>query len=177
MWYVIQVPTGREQQILEECKSYEVEEFAEEFFIPRFEQKQKFLGAWHTEQKLLFPGYLFVISTQPEELYRALKRIPRLTRVLGVGEKWTAMTEEDIAIVTRLTAGIAEAAKTQKEWLVKLSEGKIQGDKVTVIKGPLKGLEGKISRIDRHKRLAWLTMELFGRTVEIRAGLEIVRRE
>ena len=42
---------------------------------------------------------------------------------------------------------------------------------------PLKGLEGKISRIDRHKRLAWLTVELFGRTVELQAGLEIVRKE
>ena len=57
------------------------------------------------------------------------------------------------------------------------SEGYIQGEKVIVTKGPLKGMESKISRIDRHKRLAWLTVELFGRTVELQAGLEIVRKE
>ena len=60
---------------------------------------------------------------------------------------------------------------------MKFSEGYIQGDKVIVTKGSLKGLEGKINRIDRHKRLAWLTVELFGRTVELQAGLEIIRKE
>ena len=64
-----------------------------------------------------------------------------------------------------------------KEHLMKFSEGYIQGDRVTVTKGPLKGLEGSISRIDRHRRLAWLTVELFGRTVELQAGLEVIRKE
>ena len=168
MWYVIQVPTGREEQLLEATKSYQVRDFYEEIFIPRYERKKKYLGRWHTETSVLFPGYLFVISSQAQELYQALKRIPRLTKLLGTGEKWTPMSREDIELVELLSG---------RERIVKCSEGYMQGDKVTVTDGPLKGLEGKISRIDRHKRLAWLTMELFGRTVEIRAGLEIVRKE
>ena len=51
---------------------------------------------FQTSEELLFPGYLFVISENPEELYQALKRIPRMTRILGAGEKWTAMTANDI---------------------------------------------------------------------------------
>ena len=120
------------------------------------------------ETSLLFPGYLFIISSHPEELYKALKRIPQLTRILGNGEKWTPMTEEDIEIVELLSG---------EERLMKFSEGWIQGDKVMVTKGPLKGMEGNISRIDRHKRVAWLNVELFGRTVELQAGLEIIRKE
>ena len=78
------------------------------------------------------------------------------------------MSNEDIEIVELLSG---------REHLMKFSEGYIQGEMVTVTKGPLKGLEGEISRIDRHKRLAWLTVELFGRTVELQAGLEIIRKE
>ncbi len=168
MWYVIQVQTGREEQVMEEARSYEVHEYFDEIFAPHYERKKKYLGKWHMETSLLFPGYLFIISSHPEELYKALKRIPQLTRILGNGEKWTPMTEEDIEIVELLSG---------EERLMKFSEGWIQGDKVMVTKGPLKGMEGNISRIDRHKRVAWLNVELFGRTVELQAGLEIIRKE
>ena len=168
VWYVIQVQTGREEQIMEEAKCYQVQEYFDEIFAPHSERKKKYLGKWHLETELLFPGYLFVITSRPEELYQALKRIPKLTKLLGTGEKWTPMTKEDIEIVELLSG---------RERLVKFSEGYIQGDRVTVTSGPLKGLEGKISRIDRHKRLAWLKVELFGRTVELQAGLEVIRKE
>ncbi len=168
MWYVIQVQTGREEQIIEEAGKYQVQEYFDNMFAPHCVKKKKYLGQWHTQQEILFPGYLFVISSRPEELYKALKRIPQLTRLLGTGEKWTPMTDEDIEIVELLSG---------EEHLMKFSEGYIQGDRVTVTRGPLKGLEGSISRIDRHRRLAWLTVELFGRTVELQAGLEVIRKE
>ena len=192
MWYVIQVQTGREEQIIDEARKYQVQEYFDSMFAPHCVRKKKYLGQWHREQEILFPGYLFVITSQPEELYQALKRVPKLTKLLGTGEKWTPMTKEDIAVVKRLSgkqlSGNTEAAARQQgrktgqnaqedSWLMDFSEGYIQGEKVIVTKGPLKGMESKISRIDRHKRLAWLTVELFGRTVELQAGLEIVRKE
>ena len=168
MWYVIQVQTGREEQIMEEVRSYQVQEYFDEIFAPHYERKKRYLGQWHIETALLFPGYLFVISSHPEELYKALKCIPQLTRTLGNGGKWKPMKDEDIEIVELLSG---------EEHLMKFSKGCIQGDRVTVARGPLKGLEGKITRIDRHRRLAWLTVELFGKIVELQAGLEIIRKE
>ena len=46
-----------------------------------------------------------------------------------------------------------------------------------VIRGPLKGHEARITRIDRHKRLAWMDMDMFGRHKTIRVGLEIVSKK
>ena len=57
-----------------------------------------------------------------------------------------------------------------------MSEGYITGDKVTVTRGPLIGLEGDIRKIDRHKRRAYLDVTLFGRTVPASVGLEVVRK-
>ncbi len=38
------------------------------------------------------------------------------------------------------------------------------------------GLEGAIRKIDRHKRKAWLEMEMFGRRQQIEIGLEIIKK-
>ena len=106
MWYVIQVQTGREEQILEEARRYQVQEYYDEIFVPHYERRRKYLGQWHTETELLFPGYLFVISSAPEKLYKALKRIPQLTKLLGTGEKWTSMSDEDIESIGAGDQGI-----------------------------------------------------------------------
>ena len=86
MWYVIQVPTGQEEQIIEEAKKYEVTEFLTELFTPRWENQKKIQGEWKELTGVIFPGYLFVITETPEALYQTLKRIPRLTKLLGTGE-------------------------------------------------------------------------------------------
>ena len=39
---------------------------------------------------------------------------------------------------------------------VRMSEGYISGDKITVTRGPLMGFEGDIRKIDRHKRRAYI---------------------
>lgn len=168
MWYVIQVSTGKEEHILKMIKKYEAQEYLEECFIPKYERRRKYLGQWHQEEAILFPGYIFIISEEVEALYLALKQIPQLTKLLGVGEKWTPMSEEDIAIIETLSG---------KERLVKYSEGYIVGSKVTVTSGPLMGMEAMIRKIDRHKRMAWMEIEIFGRKTEIQAGLEIIRKE
>ena len=62
------------------------------------------------------------------------------------------------------------------EHVVRMSEGVIEGDKVTVTRGPLMGFEGDICKIDRHKRRACIKVSLFGRTVPASVGLEIVRK-
>ena len=62
------------------------------------------------------------------------------------------------------------------EELVKMSQGMIIGDKVVILSGPLKGMESTIQRIDRHKRKAWLNLEMFGRQQLVEVGVEIVKK-
>lgn len=175
MWYVLQVPTGREDRLIEEIRCYQVQDYLEDIFAPRSVRKKKYQGKWQVYEEMLFPGYLFVISEAPEELYQALKRIPQMTRILGTGEKWTAMTANDIETVRRLAS--PQGKSLCERWRMNFSEGYLKGDKIIIIDGPLKGMESSISRIDRHKRLAWLSMEIMGQPREIAVGLEIIRKE
>ena len=60
--------------------------------------------------------------------------------------------------------------------LVAMSTGYIEGDRVTIVDGPLEGLETVIRKIDRHKRTALVEMHMFGRVQEVAVGLEVVGR-
>ena len=47
MWYVIQVQTGKEEQIIEEAKKYQEQEYFDELFAHHCVIKKKYLGRWH----------------------------------------------------------------------------------------------------------------------------------
>ena len=44
-------------------------------------------------------------------------------------------------------------------------------------KGPLKGYEGRVKRIDRHKKYAVLEVSLMGQTVDVQMGIEVFWKE
>lgn len=165
MWYVIQVRTGTEEEIQRQCETIIDKSILEKSFIPKYEQERKYQGEWHTELKILFPGYVFLISGEKEKLFFELKRIIGLTKLLGTGETIVSLTDEEVNFLLRLGG---------EEQTVEMSEGIIENDRVVVLSGPLKGNEGLIRKIDRHKRKAWLEIEMFGRTVEMQVGLEVV---
>ena len=57
------------------------------------------------------------------------------------------------------------------------SVGYFEGDNIVVTYGPLVGMEGSIKRIDRHKRLALVEMDMFDRVTEVKVGLEIIEKK
>ena len=48
--------------------------------------------------------------------------------------------------------------------------------RIIVLKGPLVGREGWIRKINRRKRTAYLEIDMFGRTIQTKIGLGIVRK-
>lgn len=167
MWYVIQVRTGKEEEIRFQCEKLIEKEILERCFIPHYEQMKRYQGKWHKEQRILFPGYVFLVSDDKERLPFALQRVMGLTKLIGTGDEIVPLTEEEVNFLLEFG---------KEEQVVGMSKGIIVKDKVIIQTGPLKGNEGLIKKIDRHKRKAWLELELFGRTVETQVGLEIVEK-
>lgn len=126
-------------------------------------------GAWHKRCERLFPGYVFVQTEDPRKVQQLLYTVPTLTRMLdSAGDTFLPLAPDEVAWIN-----IHTNAGTH---VVEMSEGVIEGDRVAVNSGPLKGQEASISRIDRHKRLAWVDVDMFGRHKTIRVGLEIVAK-
>ena len=86
----------------------------------------------------------------------------------SAGDEFLPLSDEEIDWIRALAA--------PETHVVEMSEGFIEGDKVVVTSGPLRGREAQISKIDRHKRLAWLDMRMLGRNKSIKVGLEIVSK-
>ncbi len=168
MWYVIQVRTGTEERIRLQCRQKIRPSVMRRCVIPYYEKMRRYEGAWHKEEKVLFPGYVFLVSDDVDQLFHSLKKVIGLTKLIGTGQEIVPLTMQEIALIKKL-CGDAELAE--------ISQGLIQGGKIKVTCGPLQGLEGCIRRIDRHKRVAYLELEMMGRLVETQVGLEVLAKD
>ena len=169
MWYVMQVKTGNEENICTQCRKIISEELLERCFVPYFEEKRKLRGQWHILKKVMFPGYVFVITGEPIELRSELRNIIGFSKLLAICDEIIPLSEKEVSFLSRI--GLDE------KQVLEMSEGIIEGDKVIVTEGSLIGMEGFIKKIDRHKRKAWLEIEMFGRMQRIEMGLEIVEKK
>lgn len=166
-WYAVQVKTGKEQDTADLCRKIIDVEILLESFIPRYERMKRYQGVWHKEQLPMFPGYIFLATEQVEELFYRLKAVPELTKILGDGVMFIPIRDEEKALLLNLG---------NENHVTEISSGYLVDERVVILSGPMKGMEGKIKKIDRHKRMAVLGVRMFGAFVDVRVGVEIVER-
>lgn len=166
MWYVMQVYTGQEADIVQQCRDRVMEE-GEDIFIPQVERMTKVQGKMVTVRTRLFPGYVFIETDRTEDLYMRLKKIKAMTKLLKTGDEITPLYPEEEEYLKRLE---------DDEHIVRYSEGYLEGDKLIVMSGALKDYEGRVKKILRHKRLVVLEVPLLGRNVEVTLGLGVVEK-
>lgn len=167
MWYVIQVYTGEEEDICEQCRRQIIEK-GEEIFVLTAERMTKIRGQWTLIAGCLFPGYVFVETEQIEDFFMRLKRIDSVTKLLRTGEEMTPIHSEEEAYL-RTLGGDSHT--------VKYSEGYMEGERLVVMSGAMKNFKGRVKKVLRHKRLVVLEAPLMGRNMEITVGLGIVKSQ
>ena len=116
------------------------------------------------EKKLIFPAYVMLESENESILRDELAQYKgisgKVQTVLDINPK-----EEKIL---RILCG--------KRNHIGMSRGVIRSGVTQVTEGPLKGMEARICKIDRHKRLAKLRVQEGQDSRYIPAGLEIVEK-
>ena len=176
MWYVIQVPTSREEHLcrLIEQADRDAAKLAGtaplllECFVPTCEFERKRRGEWKRVRLPLFPGYVVADTKDPVGLYRLLHEIPQFTRLLKMGETVTALDPAECELIQTF-------ADTPTR-TVKMSVGVYEGDHVRVVSGPLMGHEGQIKEVNRRGGVALLEVRMFDRTTIAKVGLAIVAK-
>ena len=167
MWYVIQTLGGKEEETAHMIRRNISSCFAKECFIPKRERLKKFHGIWNKEEEILFRGYVFVESERPQGLYRELKQIPRLTKLLGrEDEYFFALSQEE----EELVRGIGDEKHKTSISRIAVEEGK----KIRVLEGPLKGYTGDVVKVNLHKRAVVIRVTFMGREMELKLGVEMV---
>ena len=167
MWYVVQTTSGQERDCLAVCRAKMDSSLYKEMFVPLYIDKMHFRKQWHDVKKVLFPGYFFVDTDDIDEVSKELSQIDRLTKVLRNAEKIAPIQKKEQEFLQGMM---------NEEYIVECSKGFIIGDRVCITEGPLRNHYGFIRKVDRHRRIAKLEINFFGRMTPVEVGLEIVAR-
>lgn len=167
LWYVMQVRAGTEENARCQCLRLISSNILEHCFVPYYQQKKRFQGEWHIQETVLFPGYVFLVTSDLKQLMDSLRKVTGMIRLLRTGEQIVPLSGEEVDLLLKLG---------REEQLVRMSTGVIENAYVKVFDGPLKGMEDCIKKIDRHKRKAHIAIEMFGRSMDVEIGLEIISK-
>ena len=164
--YVLQVTPGHERAMAKRLKALAGPELVRDCFTLGYQILRKNQGIWTLVTETMFPGYLFVASDDIDAFQKSLKQSTAFARLLGADRHVFALQPEEVAFV-RDFGGPGH--------VVAFSRGIIENGRTVVHEGPLRGHVGRIRKIDRHKRIAYLDIGLLDQK-QVRVGLEIAHK-
>lgn len=166
MWYVVRATVGMEESAIEQCR-IALGEGAERFILPKCQFNRRYHGEYKMIEKVAFPGYFFIDSNEPKELEELLSRIPSVVTPVRIGGGFHPINEAEEEILDGMM---------NENNLILASVGNIVKGKLIVHEGPLKGLEDRVRKIERHDRWADVEMVLFDKCKTMRVGLQVVSK-
>jgi len=168
-WYVLVVQTKKEKKI-EQFLRMQLSECEGVPFIPLQEMYFKKSGTTRKEIAILFPGYVFVESNLSGHQFKKLI----LSISKGINEMLSVLKYSDSEFAMKDSERERLLGLCNNEHCINMSFGIIKGDKVYIKDGPLKGLESIVRKINRHKRQAWIEIDIMGDLRLVCVGLELV---
>ena len=195
MWYVILTQTGREQELTECIEHVLAGEGYRACFVIEKEYIWRNGGERTIYRKPLFPSYVIVDTDMPEAFFLALKRIPKLSKLLRTDCEFWAIREDEKELLCRMMgrnaadvdedkngaesadAGSAETDGTRESapgdsCIVRLSPVMLDADgNIVKTEGPLAFFQDKIVRKRTRKRVVTVEAELLGETRRIELGI------
>ena len=165
VWCVLQVAPGHEDALA--ARVARVARAAlDDCFVLRRQALRRRGGAWHLCDEVMFPGYIFLVTDDPAGLAEGLGLLTSFAHLLNCDGAPATLDEREVAFVRDFGG---------PHHTVALSRGSIVGGLLTVEEGPLKGREHLVTKVDRHKRMAWLHGGMLG-AGSVRVGLEVVSK-
>lgn len=114
---------------------------------------------------VVFPGYVLFEAPESCDIFRFTQDDESLSVLTYTDGDWRLYGDD----------------RTYAQWvfqyngLIGLSKGYQIGDRVQIIDGPLKDIEGCITRIDRRNRSGQVTLRFGGRELKVWLGFEIIK--
>lgn len=175
------------------CRKYLSRPAVSDIFVLTYDRMRRYEGAWHMEKKLLFPSYVFLESEKGTLLSDEMSKFLPYAFINEAGHSQRICDTGENSGLIRMNEKAERFLKFLygNQYHLEMSKGIIQNGMPRITAGPLKGMEQRILRIDRHKRLARLEMPVNrnlgrmqgSRTIKeynlgyITAGLEITGKE
>ena len=163
-YYVIQVKTRGEDEYLRRAERF-LGESETKLIFPRRNLKIRRRGEWRDVVAPIFPSYLFLETEEvTPSLYERFRRIPGFFRFLINNDNIVPMSDEDRALLTHFLSFGEIVDKS----IVYFDER----NRIRVVAGPLRGLEGRVVKVDRRKGRAKVRLDMYSDSFLIDLGFE-----
>jgi transcriptional antiterminator NusG len=168
-YYALHVKTGSENDYLTRSKTFIKNGDARIIWLRR-SLKIRSKGEWMESLAPIFPGYLFLdVNEISPELFLKFKQIPGFYRFLQSNENIVPLSNSDRELVSYFLS-FGEIVKKSTVYFD-------IGNKIRVLSGPLKELEGKIIKVDRRKGRAKVRLDMFKQSFLIDLAFEAFENE
>ncbi len=156
-YYIMQVATGREAIFIQNVHKLNPELAARHNFIYLTREltiRRK--GELLKEQQPMFSSYIIVqtVNEIDAKTLQDLKKIPDFYHFLNNNNNIVPLNDKDLTIIKHFL-GLGPKIGPS---LVRFDEN----DRIVVIEGPLKGIEGNIIKVDRRKQRAKIRLDFNG---------------
>lgn len=168
MWYVIQVMTGKEEAVRAVIEKKVERSLYESCFLIRRERVWLREGHYLLHLETMFPGYIFISTEVPGEVYKQLKSIPQFTKVLKLEE------EQFLAVADDEEKFLRDLINGDPDNIVRLSEVVLnEKSEIITAEGPLSHYMDRI--VKRRLRLRYVVIEtkLFGKVRTVLIGIRL----
>ena len=175
-WVIVFVRTGAEEKVTRKLKEkLNATEYLP--FIPVKETPHRSKGVIYKLRKVLFPGYVFIQTEVEAGLIAEKLKLSLIDNALHkniYSILHYGNNKNDVAV--REQERLYLECMFDSDFCVTGSVGFIEGNIIRITTGALFGMEGRIIRINRHKREAVVAMEIMGAVREVKLMLEVVAK-
>ncbi|MDB1135352.1 transcription termination/antitermination protein NusG [Candidatus Anaplasma sp. TIGMIC] len=174
-WYIIQVSSGNEekisQMILDRSQKLGMSDMFREVFIPYEEVTKIKYNKKVQMKKKLSPGYVFLCMKLCDDSVNFVRRLPKVSNFLldDFGMPKVIPAAEMDAMRSRMCQGVSSD-----------SGGDVcsfeVGDEVVINDGLFQDFNGKIEYVNEDKKVAGISVMIFGRLTKIEFKFGSIRK-
>ena len=181
MYYVLWVGTGNETKAETMIRQLVPDMLYSDCFYPVKHLRLKSHRGLRDVYQRVLPGYLFIVSENIRPLYQELKKLPVFLNLLGKeeldeAEDFYPLTEKEEAWLKQLS-GQMTTSETHTH-VMELSQVAFdEDDRVVIVSGPLLDMEGKVRKINLHKRIAEVEVDFMNAPIILHLGIELLKKQ
>ncbi len=168
LWYVVNTYSGHESKVKENlemrAESMGFQDYIFRVIVPETKEIEIKDGVKKEKTKKMFPGYILVEMIMSDEAWYVVRNTPGVTGFIGSsgkGAKPTPLLPQEIDRI------LANMGMSRLDADTSLNNG----DKVSIIDGPFKGMEGTIDTVDLENNRLNVLIDLFGQETPVEVEL------
>lgn len=170
-WYAIHTYAGYENAVLRNLKqrieSQEMQGYIFNVVVPTEKIIKVKAGKRVEEEEKIYPGYVLVDMIVTDESWYVVRNTPRVTGFVGSGVYPVPLEKTEVEALFKRMGG-NDNAKHAIDLAIE--------DAVTIVDGPFKEFEGKVSEVDTERGKVKVLVSMFGRETPVELDFLQVRK-